>query len=367
MNSFPFDVALSGDDLKAFKRDGVVCLRQALKPEDVDALRADVARQMAQLRQSSTAYDFEDLALQVWSQDSKEIEAGKADRFDLTDLQMILDWDEDARPIREESTGVDTKATGQFFYDAAGWRFFEGIRSVALDSDLPSLMAQLLESTTLNFWEDTTFVKAPNTFQKTAFHQDYGYFQIKGSKCCIVWIPLDPVTEETGAMEYVRGSHHWQEAYAPNVLISQSPHPLSPFERLPDIEANRDDFDIISFDVEPGDVIVHHVMTIHGSRGNMSHNKVRRAVSLRYCGDDITYCDRLGAMVQPYLLEKPEEGAPLYSKDYPLVWPRPFPGAKLSPVFKTEDLVGSIGTSSTFTPSQKPEAWALAKKDTVKA
>ena len=90
------------------------------------------------------------------------------------------------------------------------------------------------------------------------------------------------------------------------------------------------------------DVIIHDVMTVHGSGGNLSTDQLRRAVSLRYCGDDIRYCDRPGALAQPFLTEKPKDGAPLYSKDYPLVWPRPFPGAKIAPVFAGEHLVGPL-------------------------
>jgi hypothetical protein len=367
MNAFPHDLKLSKKELKAFRRDGVVCLRGVLSKAEITALRTDVSTQMAGLKHSQTAYDLDDLARQVWAGrngtgDSK-IDVGAADRFDISDLQMILDYDEGARPIREGRAGSPAQGgegeNGMFFYDAAGWRFHEGIRSAALDSALPSLCTQLLESKHLNFWEDTTFVKGPGTTQQTSFHQDYGYFQISGRKCCIVWIPLDIVTEETGQMEYVRGSHHWEEAFAPNILISQSSHPLSPFEPLPDVEGNRDKYDIISFDVEPGDVIIHHVMTVHGSRGNLSRNQVRRALSFRYCGDDITYCDRPGAMVQPYLLDKPAEGAPLYSKDYPLVWPRPYPDAKLSPVFEEEDLKGKLTPISTFTQSASPDTWTL--------
>jgi len=262
-----------------------------------------------------------------------EIGGGDADRFDMGEISAILDSDPKLRPIRDD---VDSEDDGMFFYDAAGWRFYDGIRNAALDSSLPDICAKLMNSTYLNFWEDTTFVKAPNTGQRTSFHQDYGYFQIKGEKCCIVWMALDPVNRENGAMEYVRGSHKWGEKYAPNVLIAQSTFPDSPYDRTPDIEANPGDYDIVSFDVQPGDVIIHHVLTVHGSRGNQSNDRLRRAISFRYCGDDITYYDRPGAIVQPYLTEKLENGAPLFSKDYPLVYPRVFPTARLSSLFNSE-------------------------------
>lgn len=321
---------ISQEQLKAYQRDGVVCLRGVLTEEEVEKLRRDVKAQMDTLKVSQTAYDFQAIARYAWGEDSS-IEMAKEGRFEMAMLDMILDLDETARPIVEDGMEIDDK--GQFFYDAAGWRFHSGIRDVALDSNLPLACAHLLETSYLNFWEDTTFVKKPSTAQKTTFHQDYGYFQIEGEKCCIVWIPLDPVDNENGNMEYIRGSHKWGESYAPNVLISQSTHPMSPFDKLPDIESEPEKYDIVSFDVQPGDVIIHHVMTVHGSRGNMSKNRLRRAISFRYCGDDVRYLDRPGAVVQPYLQDQLNDGDPLYSKDYPLVWPRPYPGAKLSPLF----------------------------------
>ncbi len=326
MSSFEF---VSTDDLKTYQDDGVVCLRGVLSPLEIDALRNDVDAQTANLHKTHTAYDFEAIAKQAWDK-STQIEVGDADRFEMDVLQFILDEDEDARPIREK---IDNNEAGMFFYDAAGWRTYEGIRQAALDSALPSVCTKLLNTTYLNFWEDTTFVKTPNTAQRTSFHQDYAYFQIEGEKCCIVWIALDPVNIKNGAMEYVRGSHKWGKTYAPNVLIAQSPNPMSPYEKTPDIEANPNDYDIISFDVEPGDVIIHHVMTIHGSRGNVSSSRSRRAISFRYCGDDVRYFDKPGAIVQPHLQDKLNDGDPLFSRDYPVVWPRPFPEALLSDLF----------------------------------
>jgi len=120
--------------------------------------------------------------------------------------------------------------------------------------------------------------------------------------------------------------------------MSQSIFTDSPYEKTPDIEANPEDYDILSFDVQPGDVIIHHVLTIHGAGGNPSRDKMRRAISFRYCGDDVTYYDRPGSIDQPYIKEKLKDGDRLFSKDYPIVFPRPYPEFELADKFEFEDV-----------------------------
>lgn len=146
-------------------------------------------------------------------------------------------------------------------------------------------------------------------------------------------MPLDIADEETGAIEYVRGSHRWGKEFAPNVFFAQTPFSDSDAESLPDIEGNREKYDIVRIDANPGDVIIHHVLTVHGAGGNCSLDRMRRGISFRYCGDDIRYHNRPGAIPQPWIQEQAVEGEPLNSVDYPRVWPRPFPSAKLSRLF----------------------------------
>ncbi|MEZ5229296.1 MAG: phytanoyl-CoA dioxygenase family protein [Acidimicrobiales bacterium] len=61
---------------------------------------------------------------------------------------------------------------------------------------------------------------------------------------------------------------------------------------VPPIDANPDDYDIVRFEAEPGDVIVHDWKMLHGSAGNVSADRLRRADSVRLAGDDVTFHQR---------------------------------------------------------------------------
>lgn len=310
---------ISDNQVKTYEQDGVVCLRGILTETDLKSLRIGYNSQYKNRHNSLSSYDFEDMRRQAFSTNSPEFDMGASERFDMELLKLILATDEEARPIRDEMSDSD-QDEGEFFHDAAGWRFYPEIREVAFRSALPEAVSRLMRAKETRFWEDTTFGKAPRTPQRTVFHQDWSYFQIDGDQCCIVWIPLDVVDEENGRMEYIRGSHKDPKAYAPNVLFAQSASPMSPYDKVPDIEGNRDDYDIIAFDVKPGDVIVHHVMTLHGSGGNTSLDRQRRAFSFRYCGEKVRYFDKPGAIEQQYLTSQLKNGDPLIGDDYPLVW-----------------------------------------------
>ena len=312
------------DDFEAarltYQRDCVVHLKGILTEAEVNKLRNAVSAQMREATTSKSSYDFEAMQEQAFSGDDQALDVGVSERFDIELLRFIVETDPEARPLRDDLPEGMT-ASGSFFHDAAGWRFHEDIRDVAFYSSLPEMASRLMQTDFTHFWEDTTFVKAPLTPQRTVFHQDWSYFQIQGEKCCIVWIPLDPADAENGRMEYVRGSHLWGQVYAPSIFFAQSASPVSPYEKLPDIEGHRSDYDIIGFDCEPGDVIVHHVMTVHGSGGNVSRDRGRRAMSFRYCGDDIRYFDKPGAIEQQYMTSHYKNGDRLGIDDYPRVWP----------------------------------------------
>ena len=81
----------------------------------------------------------------------------------------------------------------------------------------------------------------------------------------------------------------------------------------------RDRYEIISWDLEPGDVYAFHAMTVHGAGGNLRFDVRRRGYTVRYCGDDAVYDTRKGT--QGHLRsESHRDGDQLDSDQYPLVW-----------------------------------------------
>jgi ectoine hydroxylase-related dioxygenase (phytanoyl-CoA dioxygenase family) len=68
---------------------------------------------------------------------------------------------------------------------------------------------------------------------------------------------------------------------------------------VPDIDAHRDDYDLINWDMEPGDVLIFHPRVVHGSGGNASTTTRRRALATRWFGDDVVYRDLPHTMPMP--------------------------------------------------------------------
>ena len=56
----------------------------------------------------------------------------------------------------------------------------------------------------------------------------------------------------------------------------------SAFEPMPDIEAERDQHDILAWEMEPGDVLIHHSLTVHWAPGNLTAGRRRGLALLAY-------------------------------------------------------------------------------------
>lgn len=63
--------------------------------------------------------------------------------------------------------------------------------------------------------------------------------------------PLDPVAEAT-SLRCIRGSHRWEAEYSPTRFNGTKLYEHTRFSALPDIDAHEDEYDIVSWALEPG-------------------------------------------------------------------------------------------------------------------
>jgi ectoine hydroxylase-related dioxygenase (phytanoyl-CoA dioxygenase family) len=263
---------VSAEEVDTFWRDGVVCLRGVLPRELLDAMAGPVEHAIA----GEQSADLSALAGAPSEQP----------RF---------------------VAGVDH------------WRTQPELRAFACDSPLPGVVAALLRSTAVWLYEDSVLVKEPGAREATEWHQDLGYFHVDGTQLCTTWCPLDPADAESGAMRFARGSHRAAATYRPNLFVTRDEIPGTEGATVPDVDAGE--FDIVSYALEPGDVTVHHARPLHAAGPNRSPDRRRRAISVRYCGDDTVMHFRPGAPRKPEQRDL-HDGDPLGGPVHPRVWPR---------------------------------------------
>ncbi len=211
--------------------------------------------------------------------------------------------------------------------DAAFWH--PGMRRHNLHGPLPAIVADLTGTAKVNFYSDQLFLKDAGSRIRTPFHQDEPYFLVDGGDVAVCWVPVDRVSADNGPMGYVLGSHRWDQTFKPSDFVTErGTFPerdgldFDGLDDLPPISA--DDHDLVYIEAEPGDVIIHHWSTVHGSAGNVSTSARRRAASVRYACDGCRY-HRRRSSPEPFRdTIGLAEGDPLEASDrFPIVWPRP--------------------------------------------
>lgn len=208
---------------------------------------------------------------------------------------------------------------GRFRAGTDHWRSDPDAEAFATRSPLPAIAAQLMGSEQVWLWEDSFLIKAPGTAEETRFHQDLPYFHLSGSQLATFWVPLDPATPQTGSLRFVKGSHRWDREFAPTMFVTDDRIDGSEGEQAPQIDP--DDRAVLCETMEPGDLSVHDARTLHGAGPNTSETVWRRAVSVRYCGDDVRVSFRSGLPTSEHQASLAEGDALIDGPVTPQVWP----------------------------------------------
>lgn len=214
--------------------------------------------------------------------------------------------------------------TGLFIEDFCTWQENIYYQQLIFESPLAQIVSLLTESQTVRLYHDHLLVKEPFTQQITPWHQDLPYYNIEGTQNCSIWIPLDPVSRES-TLEFVEGSHMgpW---YLPRSFMDDQAKWFAEgsLQELPSDESLRNNHEIVGWEMQPGDIVVFNMLTIHGSQG-VPKNQRRRVFSVRFMGDDATFAPRswITSPEFPGLNGQLQAGAKMEHPLFPIAYENP--------------------------------------------
>jgi ectoine hydroxylase-related dioxygenase (phytanoyl-CoA dioxygenase family) len=224
-----------------------------------------------------------------------------------------------------------TDQTIHKFYDGLEGEFMETVRNHELSPEIQRMMkhspiadvaSKLLDSEEIWLYQDEYFIKKGGNSRRTPWHQDLLYWPMEGEKIVSIWMSIDPLEKEE-CLEFVPGSHRQTQydGFDPgDVGNSQNtPYYGGDLPQLPDIEAERGEWDIASWKITPGDALIFHSRMLHGG-GQTLDGTSRRALVVRCYGDDVVFALRPDSRPEspftPDLSSRLQPGDPLRDSEY---------------------------------------------------
>ena len=139
-------------------------------------------------------------------------------------------------------------------------------------------------------YQSGAWFKEPDSDAYVSWHQDATYYGMDPLELVTCWFAMSPATVETGCMQVLPGSHKegmlpvdYTEVMPGNMLASGQR------TRYP-IDEDR----IVTMELRPGEVSMHHICLIHSSRPNRSGDR-RLGFSIAYMAPHVRQTTRLRA------------------------------------------------------------------------
>jgi ectoine hydroxylase-related dioxygenase (phytanoyl-CoA dioxygenase family) len=266
---------IDAQTVERFQHDGAICIRGLFRPDEIEILRTGIDANLANLS-----------------------------------------------PRAKVASAADDP--GHFVEDFCNWQDNAHYRRFIFDSALAQTAGQLMRSSTARLYHDHMLTKEPGTRQPTPWHQDQPYYNIEGHQNVSFWIPVDPVNRES-TLELVAESHRGPWLMPRSFMDAQAKwFPEGTLADLPNIEATREQFPILGWELQPGDAVCFHMLMLHAARG-VSGGHRRRVFSVRLLGDDITHAPRRWPTSPefPGLTDELAAGAPMHHPLFPVLWRAP--------------------------------------------
>ena len=125
-------------------------------------------------------------------------------------------------------------------------------------------------------WNSSFFAKPAYNGFETPWHQDGQYWPISPLATCTVWLAIDDANEENGCLRFIKGSHKDKKLkqHSRNNKTNLTLHQELSKEEL-------DESKKVSLILKRGQISLHDVYMVHGSKENKSP-KSRRAMTMRF-------------------------------------------------------------------------------------
>ena len=154
------------------------------------------------------------------------------------------------------------------------WQTSEEFKKYYSNPKLLSLVSSFLKTDSIKLLSDTVLNKPAHNGAASPIHRDAPFWKgLYPNNQVNIWIPLQDTNEENGTLGYVPGSHmNIDKTIQDKPEILQS-HELELDEKL------KNSFKFIN--LEKGDVLLHHSLTLHGTGPNLTE-KPRLAYVVHY-------------------------------------------------------------------------------------
>jgi len=94
-------------------------------------------------------------------------------------------------------------------------------------------------------------------------HQDNYYWNLLNPNALTIWIAIDSANKKNGSVDYLLKSHKKLYKHEDSFMPGSS-------QKLTDIKKIKKKFRMKSFNLKPGDCLIHHSQVVHGSKKNIS-------------------------------------------------------------------------------------------------
>ncbi len=190
----------------------------------------------------------------------------------------------------------DRDAEGRtMFWDSQAWQQIDEYQQFIYESPAAELAGKVLKARKINFFFDAVFIRSPGTQFSTPWHQDEPYWSIEGYDTCTIWMPLVSVKKEN-ALAFVPGSHLDNSIFDQPNFGDLNPDNKTDVDQvnfsgiaedsIPDIDANPEEYGVISWDMEPGDCVAFNSRILHGGSGKLPEETGLEVFTTKWLGDD---------------------------------------------------------------------------------